>query len=172
VGLTGAVLVAASPVRPVQPVWPVSPRWRDDGVAQEPQQFRDGDRDQSVVWVRTGLVLALQGDGDGEVDVGEQADRGPGVPGLPAEDLSGVQAGALLGELMIFFRAVLRPWGADPHGVPGNQAAATYLPGPSAALRTRRSGSCLSGIRVTGPSLRGEVAAAQRRVRHPSAASA
>ena len=47
--------------------------------------------------------LALHGDRDGEVDVGEQADRGPAVPGLPADDLSGVQAGAVLGKLVIFF---------------------------------------------------------------------
>jgi hypothetical protein len=49
----------------------------------------------------------LQGDGDGEVDVGEQAERGPAVPGLPADDLPGVQAGALLGELMIFFDGLI-----------------------------------------------------------------
>jgi hypothetical protein len=50
-------------------------------------------------------VLALDGDGDGEVDVdlGEQADRGSAVPGLPADDLSGVQADGLLAELVILF---------------------------------------------------------------------
>ena len=101
-GLAGAVLVAASPGGPVQPVGPVAPgRW-DDGVAQEPQQLWDGDRDQSGVQVLAGVLLALHGDGDGEVDVGEQADRGPAVPGRPADDLAGVQAGALLGELVIF----------------------------------------------------------------------
>ena len=43
-GLAGAVLVAAAPGGPVQPVSPVAPgRW-DDGVAQEPQQLRNGDR--------------------------------------------------------------------------------------------------------------------------------
>ena len=47
-------------------------------------------------------MLALQGDGDREVEVGEQADRGPAVPGRPADDLPGVQPGDLLGELMIF----------------------------------------------------------------------
>jgi hypothetical protein len=41
------------------------------------------------------------GDGDGEVDLGEQADRRPVTPGLPTDDLSGVQACALLGELVI-----------------------------------------------------------------------
>jgi hypothetical protein len=50
----------------------------------------------------SGLLLALHGDGDGQVDLGEQADRGPAVPGPPADDLPGVQASALLGELMIF----------------------------------------------------------------------
>ena len=49
VGLAGAVLMAASPVRPVQPVGPVAPGWRDDGIAEQPQQLRDGDRDQPVV---------------------------------------------------------------------------------------------------------------------------
>ena len=106
-GLAGAVLVAASPGGPVQPVGPVSPGRGDDGAAQEPQQFRDGDRDQPGVQVRAGLLLALDGDGDGEVDVGEQADRGPAVPGFPADDLSGVQAGALLGELVIFFDGLI-----------------------------------------------------------------
>ena len=50
-------------------------------------------------------MLALHGGGDRKVDVGEQADRGPAVPGLPADDLSGVKAGALLGKLMIFLDA-------------------------------------------------------------------
>jgi hypothetical protein len=107
VGLAGAVLVAASPVRPVQPVGPVSAGRRDDGVAQEPQQLREGDRDQPGVQVRAGLLLALQSYGDREVDVGEQAERGPAVPGLPADDLPGVQAGALLGELMIFLDGLI-----------------------------------------------------------------
>jgi len=43
-GLAGAVLVAAAPVRPVQPVGPVSPGRRDDDVAQEPQQLRESTR--------------------------------------------------------------------------------------------------------------------------------
>ena len=104
-GLAGAVLVAASPVRPVQPVSPVSPGRRDDDVAQKPQQLRNGDRDKGSVQVRAGVLLALHGDGDREVDVGEQADRGPAVPGPPADDLPGVQAGALLRELVILLNA-------------------------------------------------------------------
>ena len=51
-------------------------------------------------------MLALHGDGDGEVDVGEQADRAPAVPGRPADDLPGVQAGGLLAELVIFLAAL------------------------------------------------------------------
>jgi hypothetical protein len=54
-----------------------------------------------------GFLLALHGDGDGEIDVGEQADRGPAVPGFPADDLSGVQAGGLLGELVIFLDGLI-----------------------------------------------------------------
>jgi hypothetical protein len=53
---------------------------RDDDLAQESQQFRDGDRDQPGVRLRARLVLAFQGDGNSEVGVGEQADRGPAVP--------------------------------------------------------------------------------------------
>ena len=49
------------------------------------------------------LLLALQGYRDREVDLSERADRGPAVPGLPADDLPGVQAGAPLGELVTFF---------------------------------------------------------------------
>jgi hypothetical protein len=92
----------------VQLVGPVAPGWRDDGAAQEPQQLWDGDGDQlSQLWA--GVVLALHG-GDREVDVGEQADGGPAVPGLPAGDLPGVQAGGLLAELVIFFDGLIAKW--------------------------------------------------------------
>jgi hypothetical protein len=50
---------------------------------------------------------AVQRDGDGQVHAGEQAQGAPAVPGLPADDLSGVQAGALLGELVIFFDGLI-----------------------------------------------------------------
>jgi len=66
------------------------------------QQIRDGDGDQPGVQDVAHVVLALHGGGDGDVDVGEQADRGPEVPGRPADDLPDVQAGALLGQLVIF----------------------------------------------------------------------
>ena len=42
------------------------------------------------------VLLALQGYRDREVEVGEQADRGPAVPGPPADHLPGVQAAACL----------------------------------------------------------------------------
>jgi hypothetical protein len=58
--LAGAVLVAASPGGPVQPVGLVSPRWRDAGVTQKPQQLRHGDRDQPGVQIGVGLLPALQ----------------------------------------------------------------------------------------------------------------
>ena len=74
----------------------------DDGVAQKPQQLRHGDRNQPGVQVGAGLLLALHCRGNGEVDIGQQADHGPG---LPADDLPCVQAGGLLGELVIFLDA-------------------------------------------------------------------
>ena len=86
----------------MEPVRPISARWWDDGVAQQPQQLRNGDRDQSGVQACAGLLLALHCHGDGEVGIGQQAERGPAVPGLPADDLPGVQPGDLLGQLMIF----------------------------------------------------------------------
>jgi hypothetical protein len=49
VGLPGAVLVEAPPDRPVQAVRPIAPGWQYDRAAQEPQQLRDGDWDQSGV---------------------------------------------------------------------------------------------------------------------------
>jgi hypothetical protein len=93
-------------------VGPVTPGWRDGSVAQQPQQFRDGDRNQPGIQILAGLVLALHGGGDGEVDAGEQTDGGPSVPGFPADDLPGVQASGLLGELVIFFDTPSpSPWG-------------------------------------------------------------
>ena len=122
-GLAGAVLVAASSVRPVHPVGQ-SRRGGGMTVAQEPLQLRDGDRDQPGVQARAGVLFALQGDGDREVEVGEQADHGPAVPGLPADHLPGVQAGGLLAELVIFFdfhRAVAMAISLDSGTGPGVQ---------------------------------------------------
>jgi hypothetical protein len=39
--------------------------------------------------------------------MGQQADHGPAMPGLPADDLPCVQAGGLLGELMIFLDGLI-----------------------------------------------------------------
>ena len=52
-------------------------------------------------------MLALQGDSDGEIEVGGQADGGPAVPGLPADDLPGVEPGGLLAELVILFDGLI-----------------------------------------------------------------
>jgi len=100
------VLVASPPIRPVQLVGPVPPGWWDDRAAQQPQQFGGGDGDQPGQ-LRAGVVLALHGGGDGQVDVGEQADGGPAVPGPPADDLPGVQPGGLLGYLVIFLDGLI-----------------------------------------------------------------
>jgi hypothetical protein len=90
----------------VQLVGLVAPGWRDDGAAKEPQQFGGGDGDQ-LRQFRAGVMLALDGGGDGQVDVGEQADGGPAVPGLPADDLPGVEAGGLFGYLVIFLDGLI-----------------------------------------------------------------
>jgi hypothetical protein len=101
VGLAGSVLVAASPLRPVLAVGMVSARRRDDGAAQHAQHFRNGDRDQAHL--QAGVGVAVQRDGDGQINAGEQAQGAPAVPGPPADHLTGVQPGNLLGELVIFF---------------------------------------------------------------------
>jgi hypothetical protein len=80
----------------------LSARPRDDGAAQH---FGDGDRDQA--YLRGGVGVAVQGDGDGQVDAGEQAQGAPAVPGPPADHLAEVQSGGLLGELVIFFDFML-----------------------------------------------------------------
>jgi hypothetical protein len=101
VGLPGAMLVAAPPAGPVQDVCPVAAGRRDDGAAQQSQQLGRGDRDHPGGGAGV-VVCAFEGDGDGEVDVGEQADRCPAVPGGPAGDLALVQAAGLLGLLVVF----------------------------------------------------------------------
>src|SRR5881398_1827222 len=70
------------------------------------EQFRDGDGDEPER-AGTAVAGALQGGGHGEEGVGEQADRGPAVPGLPADDLPGVQAGGLLAELVVLFDGLI-----------------------------------------------------------------
>ena len=73
----------------------------DDGAAELSEQFRDGDGDQPED-AGAAVAGALAGGGDGEEGVGEQADRGPAVPGGPGGDLAAVQPGDLLRELVIF----------------------------------------------------------------------
>ena len=53
--------------------------------------------------LQAGAGVPVQGDGDGQVSKGEQAQGAPAVPGPPADHLAGVQSGALLGELVILF---------------------------------------------------------------------
>src|SRR5260370_16448745 len=53
------------------------------------------------------MLLALQGYWDGKIDVGEQADRCPAVPGLPADHVAGVQGGGLRAELVILFDGLI-----------------------------------------------------------------
>jgi len=79
----------------------VSARVGDDGAAELPEQFGDGDGDQ-LEEAGAGVAGALAGGGDGEERGGEEADRGPAVPVGPGGDLPGVQSGDLLGDLVIF----------------------------------------------------------------------
>ena len=92
-------------------------------------------------------MLALQGDGDGEVEVCEQADRGPAVPGFPADDLPGVQAGVLLVELVI-----LRD--PPPGRCGGDQLGQRHRPGrPAPVIRTARryNGAAAPAARCARP---------------------
>jgi len=71
-----------------------------------PEQFRDGDGDQPE-FAGAAVAGPLQGAGHGEEGVGEQADRGPAVPGGPGGDLAFVEPGDLLGELVIFLDGLI-----------------------------------------------------------------
>lgn len=68
-GLPGAMLVAASPVGPVQRMLAVPPGRRDDGTAQQSQQFGDGDGDHRGGGAGGGVLGAFEGGGDGEEDI-------------------------------------------------------------------------------------------------------
>lgn len=70
--------MAASPAGPVQEVRPVLARRRYDGAVQ-PRQLGHGDRDH-LGGAGSGVLCPFEGNGDGEVDVGEQAQRGAGLP--------------------------------------------------------------------------------------------
>jgi len=50
-----------------------------------------------------GAAGAVRRGGDSQVDVGKQAQGAPAMPGPLADHLAGVQAGGLLGDLLIFF---------------------------------------------------------------------
>ena len=80
---------------------PVAAGFGDDGAAELSQQLRDGDGDQPE---DAGVFVAgpLEGGGHSEEDIGEQADRGPAVPGGPGGDLAAVQPADLLGLLVVF----------------------------------------------------------------------
>ena len=96
VGLLGLVLMPAAPQRPGLAVRLIAAGLGDHGSAELSEQFRDGDGDQPEC-ARVPVAGALPGGGDGEEGVGEQADRGPAVPGGPGGDLAAVEAGHLFG---------------------------------------------------------------------------
>ena len=106
VGLPCVILVAASPERPAVAVGLVAVGLGDDGTAELPEQFRDGDGDQPG---EAGVFVAdaLPGCGDGEVEVGEQADGGPAVPGGPGGDLAAVEAADLLRLLVVLLDGLI-----------------------------------------------------------------
>ena len=85
---------------------PVAAGFGDDGAAELSQQLRDGDGDQPE---DAGVFVAgaLEGGGHGEEDIGEQADRGPAVPGGPGGDLAAVQPADLLGLLVVFLDGLI-----------------------------------------------------------------
>jgi hypothetical protein len=101
VGLAGVILVAASPEGPCGAVGLVAAGPGDDGAAELSEQFGNGDGDQ-FQGGGAAVTNALPGGGDGQEGRGEQADGGPAVPGGPRGDLAAVQAGDLLGHLVIF----------------------------------------------------------------------
>ena len=118
-GLAGAVLVVGA-ARWTSAAGGAGLAGRGDAkVAQKTYQFRHGDWYQPGIQARACLWVALHCHGNGEVGTGQQADHGPAVPGLPADDLRRVQAGGLLGELVIF----LDPPACDRDGdQPGQRA--------------------------------------------------
>ena len=79
----------------------------DDGSAELPEQLGDGDGDE-LEDAGAAVEGALAGGGDGEEGVGEQADRGPAVPGCPGGDLAAVQPADLLRLLVIFRFSIWR----------------------------------------------------------------
>jgi hypothetical protein len=78
----------------------------DDGAAELPEQLGDGDGDQ-LEDGGAAVADALPGGRGGQEGRGEQADGGPAVPGGPGGDLAAVQAGDLLGQLVIFLDGLI-----------------------------------------------------------------
>src|SRR5258708_27298759 len=99
VGLAGAVLVAASPQHPPVAVRLVAARLGDDGATELSHQLRHDDGNQ---FEDAGAAVggALPGCGHGEERAGEQADRGPAVPGAPGGYLSAFPPADLLRPLV------------------------------------------------------------------------
>jgi len=100
VGLLGLVLVVTAPSCPGAAVGLVAAGLGDDGAAELSQQLRNGDGDQPGE-AGAGVEGALAGGGHREEGVGEQADRGPAVPGGPGGDLAAVQTADLLRQLVV-----------------------------------------------------------------------
>src|SRR5512133_3880935 len=111
VGLLGLVLMAAPPQRPGGAVRLVAAGLGDDGPAKLSQQLRNGDGDQALCG-GAGVAGALAGGGHSEEGVGEQADRGPAVPGGPGGDLAAVQPADLLRLLVLLVEGLARKPGS------------------------------------------------------------
>ena len=106
VGLLGLVLVTASPQGPGVAVGHVAAGLGDNGPAELSEQFRQGDGDKPED-AGAAVAGALAGGGHGEEGAGEQADRGPAVPGGPGGDLAAVQPADLLRQLVIFLDGLI-----------------------------------------------------------------
>ena len=85
----GALLVSASPCRPVQPVADAADA-AGDQFREEVADFVDGQRDQPVA-AAVAVFAFVRGD-DGEDGVGEHREGGVAVPGGPLTDLMLVEA--------------------------------------------------------------------------------
>jgi hypothetical protein len=151
VGLASSVLVASSPCRPAQLVGQIAARRWDHRIPQEPQQFGDGDRDQcGHAGGRVGVGQAVGGDGDGEVDVGERANRAPTRPrGRPRPRTRRRTCGSTR-------RSWPNPYHAGAGATAGSSSIRSPLPrdvaGQGRPVRiVRPHGGCSGRSRRTGP---------------------